>query len=267
MAAMTEDPARTGATRVRREPPRFRRIVVRRAERLTPRMARVTFTGPELAGLTVDEPAASVRLLLPSPGADALVIPDWNGNEFLLPGGERPVIRTFTPHRVRDRELELLIVLHEGGAASTWAEAAAPGAAAAVSGPGRGYAIDREAPAFMLAGDETAIPAIAQLLAAMPAEATVQVHVEIAHPVARLAVPEHPRASVQWHHQRPGAPPGDTLVAAVRGADLDPSVRVWAAGEAAAMQRIRKDLAARELPRTRATVRGYWKRARRGVVT
>ena len=55
-------------TRGRREPPRFRPVVVRRLSRLSPRMVRVTFTGPELEDLTLDEPAASVRLLLPSPG-------------------------------------------------------------------------------------------------------------------------------------------------------------------------------------------------------
>jgi NADPH-dependent ferric siderophore reductase len=40
---------------------------------------------------------------------------------------------------------------------------------------------------------------------------------------------------------------------------------VWAAGEAAAMQRIRRHLFdEREVPRAQATVRGYWKHGRRG---
>jgi len=34
-------------------------------------MVRVTVSGPELAGFTVEQPAASVRVLLPSPGAPA----------------------------------------------------------------------------------------------------------------------------------------------------------------------------------------------------
>ncbi|HUF84947.1 MAG TPA: siderophore-interacting protein, partial [Acidimicrobiia bacterium] len=143
---------------------------------------RVTLAGSELEGLTVEQPAASVRLLLPSPGSDELVMPTWNGNEFLLPDDRRPTIRTFTPLRVDPDELSLdvEIVVHGGGAASEWAQAAQPGDRAALSGPGRGYDVDPEAPAFLLGGDETAIPAIGQLLDVLPPETRVQVHVEIA---------------------------------------------------------------------------------------
>ncbi|MFL6242724.1 MAG: siderophore-interacting protein [Acidimicrobiia bacterium] len=56
----------TATRRLRREPPAFRHVEVRRVERLTPRLVRVTFGGAELAGFTVDQPAASVRVLLPS---------------------------------------------------------------------------------------------------------------------------------------------------------------------------------------------------------
>jgi NADPH-dependent ferric siderophore reductase len=42
-------------------------------------------------------------------------------------------------------------------------------------------------------------------------------------------------------------------------------MRVWAAGEAAAVQRIRRHLFQdRQLPRAQATVRGYWKHGRSG---
>jgi len=57
----------------------------------------------------------------------------------------------------------------------------------------------------------------------------------------------------------------DTLVDAVRNEDLDADVRVWAAGEAAAVQRIRRYLFQdRGLARTQAVVRGYWKHGRGG---
>lgn len=266
MGVVVSHPEHSPATvRARREPPRFRLVAVRRVVHLTPRMVRVTLRGHELEGLTVEHPAASVRLLLPSPGAHELVLPSWHGNEFLLPDGRRPTIRTFTPRLVDSEplELDLEIVLHDDGAASEWAEAAGPGDPAAISGPGRGYAIDRDAHAFLLAGDETAIPAISQLLEALPADRSVQVLIEIAHPDARLPLPAHPRATVEWHDLPPGATHGDALVAAVRTADLAPGTRVWAAGEAAAVQRIRRHLFAdRGLPRAHATVRGYWKHGR-----
>ncbi|MDQ3897774.1 MAG: siderophore-interacting protein [Actinomycetota bacterium] len=253
--------------RVRREPPAFRRVEVRRVERLTPRMVRATLAGPDLEGFAVDQPAASVRLLLPSGGDDGLVMPAWNGNEFLLPDGRRPAIRTFTPRRFDSSalELDLDIVLHGRGAASSWAATAEPGAALAISGPGRGYAIDGEAPAFLLAGDETAIPAIGQLLEAIPADRVVDVHVEVADPDARLPLPRHPGVTVDWHDLPAGAPPGDALVAAVLGVELGPDTRVWVAGEAAAVQRIRKHLFQElGIARPLTTVRGYWKHGRAG---
>jgi NADPH-dependent ferric siderophore reductase len=245
----------------------------------------VVVAGSDLDGLTIDLPAASVRLLLPSPRADELVIPVWNGNEFLLPDGRRPTIRTMTPRRIHPDtgELDLENVLHghghghghgpgdgpgpgDGhGPAAAWAAAAKPGDPAAISGPGRGYTIDRDAPAFLLAGDETAIPAISQLLEALPAATPVQVHIEIARPDARLALPEHPRATIGWRELPPEATTGDALVAAIRGADIDPGAHVWVAGEAAAVQRIRRHLfEERGLPRSQATIRGYWKHGRSG---
>jgi NADPH-dependent ferric siderophore reductase len=71
---------------------------------------------------------------------------------------------------------------------------------------------------------------------------------------------------VHWHERPAGAPPGDTLVAAVETAVIDADTRVWAAGEAAAMQRIRRHLfEARAIPRPRTTIRGYWKSGRAGA--
>jgi NADPH-dependent ferric siderophore reductase len=261
------EPAPTSRLR-RREPPAFRRLEVARVARLSPHMVRITLGGPELDGLTVDQPAASVRLLLPPSGSKELVMPSWNGNEFLLPDGRRPPIRTFTPRRVDAdaRELDLDIVLHGGGgAASTWAAAAAPGDVAAVSGPGRGYAIEATAPGFLLAGDETAIAAIGQLLESLPAASPVAVHVEVNQPDARLSLPDHPAATVSWSDRSPDQPPGHTLVDAVRDADIPGGTRVWAAGEAAAMQRIRRHLfEERGRPRAEVHVRGYWKPDRAG---
>ena len=217
-------------------------------------MTRVTVAGSELEGLAVEQPAASVRLLLPSSGSHELVMPSWNGNEFLLPDGRRPTIRTFTPRRLdRDAlELDLEIVVHGGGLASEWADAAEPGDVAAVSG-------------FLLAGDETALPAISQLLESLPADRPVHVRIEVARPEARLATPDHPEATIEWCELRPGASAGDALVAAVRNADLPSGTRVWVAGEAAAVQRIRRHLFQdRGLPRAQASVRGYWKHGRSG---
>jgi NADPH-dependent ferric siderophore reductase len=228
-------------------------------------MVRVTLTGAGLQGFEIDEPAGSVRLLLPSGGSDDLVIPDWNGNEFLLPGGERPLLRTFTPRRFDPDalELDIDIVLHDGGAASAWVKSAQPGDPVAVSGPGRGYRIDPRARSFFLAGDETALPAIAQLLEEIDEAIPVRVIIEIAHPTARLALPAHPRVDIEWLERSPGGEPGTALVAAIASAAIEPGTRVWVAGEAGSLVAIRTHLLDElGLDRSQVTVRGYWKHGR-----
>lgn len=252
--------------RVRREPPRLRVVEVRHREALTPHMVRVIVGGPELAGLDPGLPGASVRLLLAPPGAD-LVIPTWEGNEFLLPDGARPILRTLTPRRLDVDALELTVdvVVHDASPLSVWATASSPGDTVAVSGTGRGYTIDPDASTYLLAGDESAIPALSQLLEALPAGASAAVHIEVRHADARLEIPSHPGASVRWIDLPGGADPGDALVRAVISAQVDQHTRVWAAGEAAAMQRIRRHLfEERGLGRASAVVRGYWKRGRSG---
>jgi NADPH-dependent ferric siderophore reductase len=253
--------------RTRREAPPFRRVAVRRVEELTPHLLRVTMAGPELEGLPVGLPTGNVRVLLPPSGAEEVVVPRWNGNEFLLPDGSRPVIRSYTPRRYDPEALELDIdvVLHEQGVVSAWASAAKPGDPVAVSGTGRGYPIDPEARSFLLGGDESAIPAISVLLEVLPPEVAVEVVVEVSAPDARLDLPAHPGANVSWADLTPGAPRGDALFTAVTSTDLGADTRLWVAGEAAAVQRIRRHLfQERGLPRSQAYVRGYWKKGRAG---
>ena len=250
-------------SRVRREPPAFRTVAVHGTEALTPRLVRVTVGSAELAGLTIELPAASVRLLLP--GRTGLVMPAWNGNEFLLPDGTRPVIRSLTPRRLDPvaLTLDVEVVVHDGGALAAWATAARPGDQVAVSGLGRGYMIDPGASDYLLAGDETAIPAISQLLEHLPPTIPVRVLVEIADPSARLALPDRDHTDAMWLDLPAGAPPGAALVEAVGTADIGAATKVWVAGEAAALQRIRRVLFEdRGLTRSQAAVRGYWKHGR-----
>jgi NADPH-dependent ferric siderophore reductase len=234
---------------------------------LSPRLVLVTLTGPDLDGLVIEQPGSSVRVLLPSPGEAELVVPRWNGNEFLLPDGRRPAIRTFTPGPVNGRggQIDVRVVLHGRGVASEWAESAVGGDPAAISGFGRGYVVDQDAAAFLVAGDETAIPAIGQVIEALPRDAPVQVVIEVADACARIDLPAPPRAEVGWFVLPPAAAPGDALVTEVGGAEIPPGTRVWASGEAAAMQRVRRHLfEERGVPRGHTSVRGYWKHGRAG---
>lgn len=260
---MASDPSRPIDVRARREPPPFRRVRVRRTESLSPRMLRIVVGGAELAGFEIPGPASSVRLLLPPPGADDLVLPTWTGNQFELPNGERAPIRTFTPRAFDPDgpELTIDVVLHDVGAATEWARSAEPGDQVAISGPGRSDDLD-DAATYLLVGDESAMPAIAQLLEAIPDDRSVDAHIELTHPDAGIELPRHPGATVAWHVAASGAPPGAAMIAAVESIDDLPE-SVWVAGEAAAVQRLRTHLFdERRRSRSHTTVRGYWKRGR-----
>jgi NADPH-dependent ferric siderophore reductase len=228
-------------------------VTVSEVEPITPRLVRVRFSGVE--GFDDVGVAASLRLLVPT--GDELVMPSWNGNEYLLPDGRRPPVRTLTPLPAGGGALDVKIVVHGAGPASEWASAARPGAKAALSGPGRGYEVT-DADRFLIAGDESAVPAIGQLLAALPKGATAEVHIEATGPEARTGLP----AEVSWHFT---GEPGAALAAAVEGASVSAGTYVWVAGEAAAVQRVRRDLFERRgIPRSRTWVRGYWKHGRAG---
>ncbi|MDZ7733237.1 MAG: siderophore-interacting protein [Acidimicrobiia bacterium] len=139
----------------------------------------------------------------------------------------------------------------------------APEDEVAVSGTGRGYDIDESARDFFVTGDESALPAISTVLPALPEDATVRVVVEVRSDDGRAPLPSHPRATVEWRVLPQGARAGDAMVDAVQEASFEDDTRVWAAGEAAAVQRIRKHLDGEVgLPRSQCVVRGYWKLGR-----
>jgi len=258
----------TSPPRVRRSPPPFRRANVTALEPINPRLTRVTFAGPELDGLVVTEPGASIRLLLPPPGTTELVIPTWRGNEFLLPDGAKPAIRTFTPSLVPagSQTLVLDVVRHGQGVVSDWVERARIGDPTAVSGPGRGYTIDTTASDYLIGGDETAIPAIRQLLLALPPAMPTRVFVETAVPDARVELPPGANVTIEWLEPAPGAAPGTALADAVNASPIGGTTRTWVAGEAAAVQRVRRYLfTERAVPRQHTTIRGYWKHGRPGT--
>ena len=250
---------------IRREPPPFRVAVVETVQYLTPYMARVSLIGDSLKDMESPDPAASIRLLLPMPGSSELPEISWNGNEYRLADGSRPVIRTFTPGTFDPGtgRLDIEVVLHDAGATSSWVSSAAPGSVAAVSGPGRGYIVDQDSSTYLLAGDATALPAICQLIEAISVETTLQVIVEVNDDTARMELPSHPTLDQRWVIQRPQEKPGSALLPAIRDAGITGDATIWAAGEAAAMHDIRNYfLEERGFDRRRVTVRGYWKHSR-----
>ncbi len=104
------------------------------------------------------------------------------GELSLATSDSRPAMRTYTPPDgsiARHAELDADFILHGEGPASLWAAQAATGQTLTVAGPGRHYVVDPSAKWYLLAGDDTAIPAISTILEAPPAGARARVFIEV----------------------------------------------------------------------------------------
>jgi NADPH-dependent ferric siderophore reductase len=242
--------------------PGFCAVTVARVATLTPHLVRITLAGDDLGELSAEGPAAQVKLLFPASGQDWPALPVAGPDGLAWPAGQpMPVVRTYTPRRFDPvgRELDIDFVLHDrGGTASTWARRARPGDPMVLAA-GRGrYLPDPAADWHLVAGDETALPAIATIVAALPAGTAAMVFVEVAGPDDRLPLDGAAEADITWLY-RDGAP-GEALERALRAADLPPGDgRVFVAAEAAAVRRIRRHLLTdRALAKERLYTRGYW---------
>lgn len=252
----------TDEVRTRRPPPRFVDAVVDQTHPLGGRLVGLDLRLADLGTLRSAEPASSIRLLVPSEGSHGLEVPEWTGNEFLLADGRRPTIRTLTPCGTDEERqvLRLAVLRHGDGPLASWLDGCAPGDPVAVSGPGRGLVPDPSVRDWLLAGDESAIPAMVTLLDTIPDSATVRVLLELADGSAPMPdIVSHPRGGVDVAVAVPGTAPGDSLVDRLVAAPPTDDTLLWAAGEAAAMQRIRRGVDRSRSPRSMTVVRGYWK--------
>src|SRR3954454_18827195 len=200
-------------------------------------MIRVVLGGAGLAGFPAGEFADHyVKLLFPPKAAPYGVPFDVEQVRAEHPQELWPVTRTYT---VRDwdpasGELTIDFVYHgDEGLAGPWAASAVPGDRIQFFGPGGGYTPSPAADWHLLVGDESALPAIGVALTRLPAGMPVLVFVEVAGPEEEqsdLVLP--PGVELRWVH-RGAALPGETLVAAVRGAVLPAGVgHVFVHGEA-----------------------------------
>jgi NADPH-dependent ferric siderophore reductase len=249
----------TVSRRSRRQQTKLWRVPVLRVAKLTPRMTRVTVGGPDLADFAAAGTDQNVMLYfypddveLPEPLTLAAARGMWSQ--------VRPLTRTYTVSRYNREtcEIDFDFVLHEdAGPASDWAKKARPGDRLIFVGPSPAYQPDATADWHLLAGDETALPAITAILRELDAPAHVFIEVE-------SAAEEQPlNAHVTWLH-RDGT--DDLLARAVAAADL-PQGRVdaWLAGERSSMVALRRHLLSdRGYERSRVRPTTYWRRGETG---
>ena len=232
---------------------------------VTPSVRRVALSGSPAA---VSAAGPTVSLLVPRVGDPA---PRWprvaKDGRIVWPDGAHGVsLRSYTARR-QDRGaglVEIDFVLHGDGPAAAWAAAAVPGAL--LGSAGGGSLGERPAGHLLLAGDETALPAIARLLAEAPPTAVGTALLEVAGPAEEQPLQAPAGVTVRWLH-RGAVPPGEStlLVDAVAGLDRPPGddVFAWVAAESAAVRAIRADLRGRwGLGRAQHHAIGYWRRGR-----
>ncbi|WP_052851126.1 siderophore-interacting protein [Streptomyces avicenniae] len=246
----------------RRAPHRAR---VLRTERLTPHMIRIVFGGPGLAAFEAGAYTDHyVKLLFPPPGGSYPEPFDLGVIRETLPREEWPRSRTYTV-RAWDADARELTVdfVHHGasGLAGPWADAARPGDTLYLVGPGGAYAPDPAADWHLLAGDESALPAIAATLERLPEGATAKVFLEVAGPDEEQKLTTAADADVVWVH-RDGRGIGEGLVEAVTALAFPPGrAQVFVHGEAGFVKELRRLLRVEHgLPKDQLSISGYWRR-------
>ncbi|MCW1821893.1 NADPH-dependent ferric siderophore reductase [Mycolicibacterium conceptionense] len=194
-----------------------------------------------------------------------------------LPVELRPTVRTYTVRKVdRERgEITIDFVVHgEQGVAAPWAAAAVPGQPAYLMGPSGAYTPDPAADWHLLAGDESALPAIGAALEALPDNAIGKVFIEVAGPADEIELTGPAGVEITWVHRGGRADlvgddhAGDNapLIAAVKEAAWLPGqVQVFIHGEAQAVMHnlrpyIRKERGV--AAKWAASISGYWRRGR-----
>ena len=232
---------------------------------VTPSVRRVVLSGSPSA---VAAAGPTVSLLVPRVG-DAE--PRWprvaKDGRIVWPDGAHGVsLRSYTARRQDPAggTVEIDFVLHGDGPAAAWAAAAVPGAL--LGSAGGGSLGERPAAHLLLAGDETALPAISRILAEAAPTAVGIALVEVAGPAEEQALPAPAGVTVRWLH-REGTAPGEStlLVDAVAALDRPPGddVFAWVGAESATVRAIRSDLRSRwGLNRAQHHAIGYWRRGR-----
>ena len=260
---------------------RFFDFEVARTRRVSPSVQRVTFRGAELAGGGLAEFASGGRdqrfkLFFPQPGEESAEVPveageNWYAAWRAMDPNRRALMRTYTVREQRRElgEVDVDFAVHTSpGPAATWALRCLAGDRITALGPNEpdNAGIDFRPPQgtdwILLAGDESALPAIAAILEWISPATPVRAWIEIAHCEDVQGLNTWADAEITWLVRGVGP----TLTEAVSEARLPAGTPyAWLGGEAGEVRHLRRHLVgtapeARGLDRKRVTFTGYWRR-------
>ncbi|MGO1051498.1 siderophore-interacting protein [Crossiella sp. CA198] len=242
-------------------------IGIRETEVLGARMVgsgllRLTLGGPGTLGFEAHAPDEHIKLIFPDAGG-VLRLPEPNGLMLRWPR-PAPVSREYTVrrHDPATGEIDLDIALHPGGLGSDWAQAVRPGERVHVAGPPGGRIVPPNYDRYLLAGDLTALPAIARWLEELPRTAAGWAFIEVADATEQIELAAPERFEVRWLHRGElPAGTGGLLADAVRAVrwPAGERVHVWIAGEAGQIKPLRGWVRDLGLAKGDHDITGYWK--------
>ncbi|MFD1198512.1 DUF2218 domain-containing protein [Brucella gallinifaecis] len=253
--------------------PYFREMKVVSVSNVTPHMRRVRLQGENLQRFS--QHGLHIRLLFAPP---TLAKPQWpimgEDGRPIWPEGEAQIVaRVYTIRRIDVDAgwVDIDMVVHGDDCdapGSGWAMSVKAGDIVGMTGPGGGDAA-HDANWYLLAGDETALPAIGRILERLPQGAKAVVRVEIDSAAEEQLIQSKADVDLQWLH-RNGEEAGTTtlLQDAVRAVDLPDSeekIFVWAGCEFNAFRTIRTYMRKeRNVPKDKQLIVAYWRRGKDG---
>jgi NADPH-dependent ferric siderophore reductase len=241
---------------------RVRLLTVASVTDITPHMRRIRLAGPELEGFQSPGHADHIKVFLSADGKP-LPRPERHPDGLAWPDEvARPFMRDYTPRYFDPAALTLDIdfVLHGDGPASEWASAVQPGDPAMIGGPRGSLIVPDAFDWYLLAGDETALPAIGRRIEELPANKPAIAIIEVPEAADEQRFEAASPVEIHWIH-RNGRPAGaQNLILAKLAETGFPKGEGYAfvAGEADMSRTVKAHLIARGLNHEYIRAPGYW---------
>jgi NADPH-dependent ferric siderophore reductase len=211
---------------------------------ITPKMRRIRFRG-DMESFASPGYADHIKAFFFPRGVEPKLVPIGpRGAEFAE--GDRPEMRDYTPRAwsVDNGWIDLDFVLHGDGPASSWAAEAQVGSKLVIGGPRGSVVVPTAYDWYLLAGDETALPALGRRIEELPAGSTVLAVIEVADAAEEQRF--ETRADVSLHYvHRNGAEAGTTslVLDAIKALPFPIGVAyAYIAGEVTMAQSVRTHL-------------------------
>ena len=266
------------ARRIKPQDSELLTLHVLRRQVITPSMARVTLGAGDIAKFVPMGFDQWFRLFIPIADEETLSRLPKKLNTLsyarylTISKTRRPVLRNYTVRAYREvgadgPELDVDSVLHGDAAAGTagpaasWAARCEPGDAVAILDEGIGFVQPAETDSVLLVADETGLPAVAGVLASLPAGTVgiALIEVRTADDIQDLVGP--PKVDVRFV-VRPDAQatPGRAVLAAAEALPpLGERCFAWTVGESALVAGARRHWIATGVPKDNIMFCGYWK--------